>query len=287
MGRDDEHSIFNEPHLHGRGQVDPSEARVDAAAAKRRARAADAESIYDEPDILPGRAPERIEGDWTCSGCGYNLRGLMTGQACPECGHIELYRPAPSEAPGYARWLRERIAATSTARTWRVTFLLLLLGGPWAVIAAMMGAEPAGIAGIPLTLVVLFGPATEEVMKLGATLVVAETRPYLFKRREQLQIAVIGSALAFAVIENLLYLRIYIPNPSTMVVLWRWTVCVALHVGCTLIASRGLIATWETTIREGRPPQLARAFPMLITAIIVHGAYNFSMVVLQMAGYLR
>jgi hypothetical protein len=34
------------------------------------------------------QAPQPIDRDLHCASCGYNLRGLMTGRNCPECGQI-------------------------------------------------------------------------------------------------------------------------------------------------------------------------------------------------------
>ena len=47
-----------------------------------------------------------------------------------------------------------------------------------------------------------------------------------------------------------------------------------LHVGCTTIASRGLIEVWQRTTTEHRPPRIADCTRMLTTAIIIHALYN-------------
>lgn len=287
----DPHSVHNEPHLRPRvppPQGDDDETRAAERLRREAARPApeyrDGQSIYDEPDMFPGRNAEIVEQDWTCSRCGYNLRGLPTHHPCPECGHRELYRPAPSNATSYAVWLRARQAETSEAKSWGVAIVLALLGGPWAVITALMGADPMTFtAGAMLLLVVVFGPLTEEVMKVGLVLWAVETRPYLFRRVDQIQLATIGAALVFAVIENLIYLNIYIPNASLLMVLWRWTVCVALHIGCTLVATRGLVAVWQRATTESRRPQLDQGLRWIVIAAIIHAAYNFTAVALEYA----
>ena len=284
MPEDDIHSVFREPHLRPEAaRPDPSERRAERALRKEADEDAPPVSIYDEPAVFPGQRAGTIEQDWSCSRCGYNLRGLPAGHPCPECGHVELYRPPPRDAPGYAAWLRARMQRTSVGRSWRAALLAALLGGPWAVLAALWNPAPGGpLAGGPLVLVVLFGPAIEEVMKVAAAAWLIETRPYLFRSRGQVLLAGAGAALVFAAIENVLYLTVYVPTPGPWLALWRWTVCVAMHVGCSLVAARGLAAVWERTMRELRPPELSRATPALGLAIVLHGSYNLAVSLWEM-----
>ncbi len=274
-------SIFNEPHLRPTSsQSDASESKAARALDRERAAEADnnaalEQSVHDEPDIF-GRGPERITRDWSCTHCGYNRRGLMTDAPCPECGQVDIYRPPPDDRSGYQKWLTDRMRKTSERRTWLVALLLPLLGGPFAVVGAFLDTTTSGLAGMTMLLpVVVFGPTVEEILKIGLAAVIVETRPYLFKRVEQLQVAAIGSAAVFAIIENLLYLLVYISNPSPLLVIWRWTICVALHVGCTWVATQGLVFVWQRTMTELRPPKITAGGRWLLIAIVIHGAYNF------------
>jgi hypothetical protein len=272
-------SVNNEPHRRGgRQPADPSEQRARRILESEQFNTKEAyrpgASIYDEPDILPGRVGEVVEQDWSCRNCGYNLRGIKLEQGCPECGVREWYRPPPRTDQRFANWLRTHQRATTTRTSWLVAGGAAVLGGPLAVIAALL-YRPPGLPGASVPfLAIVFGPLMEEVMKVAAASLVVEVKPYLFKRVEQIQLATVGAAAIFAAVENVLYLNVYIPNPSVGDYLWRWTVCVAMHTGCTLIATRGIVAVWTQCVEQRRKPRIGQAASYIVTAAIVHGAYN-------------
>ena len=284
---EDQHSVSREPHLRReRAEPDASEEKVRGTLAREAARTRNGdrrgESVYDELDVLPGRGQEALEQDWSCSACGYNLRGLEAGHPCPECGHRELYRPPPPGADSYQAWLRRRVAETSERTGWALAVAAVLLGGLWAVVASLIGTHQSATGGAGmLILLVVFVPAVEETMKISAAACVIEVRPYLFRRVEQLQLATIGSAAVFAVLENVVYLNLYHPNHTFEFALFRWTVCPALHVGCTAVACRGLIGPWQQALNELRQPRITQGVPMLVAAILIHATYNASVLVYE------
>ncbi|MCP4590588.1 MAG: PrsW family intramembrane metalloprotease [bacterium] len=288
-GSEDEHIAGREPHFQSRrAEPDPSEEKVrrqlEHEAARDRAPYRPGESVYDEPDILPGRDHQPIEQEWRCSECGYNLQGLPAGHPCAECGHRELYRPPPPGVNSYYTWVRSHLAKTSAGTGWAVAVAAALAGGLWAVLASLIGqATQGGGAGV-LLLLVVFGPAIEETMKIAVAAYVVELRPYLFRRIEQLQLATIGSAAVFAVIENMMYLYVYFPNHTREYALFRWTVCVALHVVCTLVACRALFGPWREALSEGRQPRITRQSRWILAAIVLHGIYNGSVFLYESFG---
>jgi RsiW-degrading membrane proteinase PrsW (M82 family) len=111
-------------------------------------------------------------------------------------------------------------------------------------------------------------------MKAAAILWIVEKRPYLFRSKTQILTAAMASGLWFAVIENFLYLNVYIANPSPAIIAWRWSVCVLLHVGCTFLVGLGLSRVWEHTMTARTRPQLSIASKFLMAAVICHAAYN-------------
>jgi predicted RNA-binding Zn-ribbon protein involved in translation (DUF1610 family) len=238
-------------------------------------------SVHNEPGVFPASPTQQIDREWRCSNCNHDLKGTVFGDPCPACEHVELYRPAPRDKPGYASWLQQRQASTSTATSLFIVFAATLLGGPWAVIGALLSNE-SGLIGI-----VTFGPICEEVMKIAIIAIIVEVRPYLIKTSAQLFLAATGSALMFSFIENMLYLNVYIDNPSHEIILWRWTACVGMHASCSFIAVSGLARVWKKTTTELRPPQLSRATPWLIAAIVVHGCFNGIAVLLQVTDVVQ
>ena len=233
------------------------------------------QSIYDEPDILPGRAGEVVDKDWSCAYCGANLRGLPLETPCRECGRRNWYKPPPSGVDSYESWLRRHQEDSPIGRGIGTALLCAIAGGLFAVISAFIGTSPGGFmsASVPI-LVIVFGPIVEETMKVAAASYVVEARPYLFTQRSQVLFAAIGAAAIFAALENLLYIFVYIDNPGTFLILWRWTVCVALHTGCTAVVATGLANVWERAMSEYRQPRITDLFPALLTGILIHAAYN-------------
>jgi hypothetical protein len=285
--RRDRDSVFNEPQFQGTpARLDPSEKKAERSLPDAKRDYQDlierGHGVHEEPNILVARAGEVIDQDWLCSNCGYNLRGLAVGHRCPECAHIELYRPPPVDAESYGTWLRRGWARTPPGRGWWIAVLAIALGGPFSIFGAMLDGFSHQLAlGAALVMVTVFGPAAEEVLKVAAASLIVELRPYWFRKSEQIQLAAIGTAAAFAIIENVIYLTVYFPNPSSELIVWRWTVCVALHVGCTAIAARGLVEIWTKSIAQFRQPRIGDGYQALVTAIVIHGLYNATVTICE------
>lgn len=273
--------IEHEPQFADRPAApDPAEGKADRILGKSEFSERDsaAHSVFDELDILPHRQPEVIDRDWHCSQCGYNLRGLKTGQRCPECGRIELYRPPPTDSASLANRNRAKAAQVSSAASAFVVIAAALCGGPWAVLGTFLSYMPHPLMSI------VIGPATEEVMKLAMIIMVIELRPYLIRSADQIRIAAAVSALGFALIENLLYLHVYVTQPSFALAAWRWVACSSLHLGCTWYASRGLVESWQNAMEKGHADRAPGAYRRLLGAIIIHGAFNALVTVLDRLG---
>ena len=237
-----DHSVEHEPHL--RKEIfasDPTEHTVEPILDRRVGSEAERveHSVWDEPGLTK-----------------------------------ELTGPAPKDAPTYARWLERNRADTSRSTSRLVAILVAVVSGPWAIVGALFYSRDNALLG--LVVAVLIAPVVEEVMKSAAALWVIEKRPYLFKSSRQIMFSILCGAFCFAAIENVMYLFVYVENPNNALVLWRWTICVALHMSCTAISGVGLLRVWNETMTNLTRPELSHWFPMLVVAALFHGIYNFT-----------
>jgi len=177
-----------------------------------------------------------------------------------------------AHARTYATWDRAGLERTPLWRSQATTLGLALLAGPFAVAGALFFAQPATTVGLVAT--VIIAPVIEEILKVGVALLAFERRPYWFASGTQLLVLVLASALCFATVENLLYLNVYIPAPSDAIILWRWTVCTALHLAATSLAGLGLLRIYHVSRATLSPPDPSLGAPMFAAAIALHAAYN-------------
>ena len=171
----------------------------------------------------------------------------------------------------YHEWIRGQKAEQTPVKTWIRTLLLSLFAGPLAIATALFTGHP----GAGILLIVVVGPLIEEIGKILLPLMVMEKNPVKFSCRLQLIVCAVAGGLVFSVIENFIYLNIYFPDAGPELIRWRWSVCVMLHSGCSLIAGMGIAKSWKESEQNTQPPKYETAVPLLITAIVLHGSYNF------------
>ena len=184
----------------------------------------------------------------------------------------------------YKYWLAEGWQKTSYLKSWLVTSGIVMIAGPLAVIAVLISSSFTHGSAWQAVNLVTFGPMIEEIFKVALIYYIVEKRPYLFHGILQILIAAMAGGLMFAVIENLLYLHVYIPNPTAEIIRWRWGVCTLLHVSCSVIASIGLIRMWLETFQQQSRPKLELAYPFLTAAMVIHGSYNGIALMLDWVG---
>lgn len=222
-----------------------------------RRRADNGHSVYNEPHL---RDAETGKDNKTAAAPGDSVSG-------------EPWHPAPKEGgqTRYAAWLAERTAATGPVQSWAVVLACALVAGPFAILGALWGTGNTSFSFLALT---AFGPAVEELAKIMAVLMLVERFPYLVRSRAQIVVCAAAGGLAFAAIENLLYLRVYFPDAGPALFAWRWTICVALHTGCSSVAGLGVVRIWKAAQRLARPPRVEDGVRFFVAAILLHGAYN-------------
>jgi len=213
----------------------------------------------------------------------------------------ELAQPLHDRRLTYAEWLDWRIATTPSVRTWWVTLGVVLAAGPWGVVGALFGALFSGIGsgGWSLIAVSVIAPVTEEMMKIAVALWVVEKRPYLFRMPIQIVLAALAGGLAFACIENWMYIHVGAHSGPQVLdidqataisinwVLWRWTVCTGLHATCSFLAGLGVARMWSRAMAQRTRPDIAHAAPWIIAAMVCHGLYNGVVTIAEMSGWLQ
>jgi RsiW-degrading membrane proteinase PrsW (M82 family) len=177
----------------------------------------------------------------------------------------------------YGTWLDQQLRHQSIPRSWVLTLGLSLLAGPLAILAAFTN----NAAGSEFLLLVIVGPLVEEMGKVLAPLMVIEKNPARFTSGTQPIVCALAGGLIFAVIENLLYLNVYIDDPSPMLITWRWTVCVALHTGCSFVAGCGVAKIRHHSLTDRVPPTMETGAFLIIAAVVIHGVYNFMAILID------
>ncbi len=188
----------------------------------------------------------------------------------------------PQDALSYGNWVRRQREHFSGAKSLLVSFLVALAAGPLAVVGTFLSLDYTGALAL---LGAFLAPAVEEVMKAALPLWVVRRRPWWFLSPTQIFLTMLASGAAFAAIENLLYLHVYIPHPEPWLVVWRWTVCVGLHTACTALSALGLIRLWRGAVEQGEIPQMERFLPWLTAAVLLHLAYNVGATIWGMMDY--
>lgn len=216
-------------------------------------------SVFDEPHLrsAPERQQQAEDSVWHEPGRG---------------GHED----SPPVLP-YADWLmRKRPTVSQGTSTW-LFLLMAFMGGPLAIASVLLTFAP----GFGVLLYVVTGPLIEELGKILLPLMVVERRPYLIRSSWHVPLCTMLAGLFFSVVENVLYLRIYIPEPTTMIIVWRWTVCVLLHTGCSLLAGIGVMRIHRETMRTLQPPRLETGSSWIVAAVVLHGVYNLIAILLN------
>ncbi len=236
------------------------------------------DSVFDEPQFQPQRRlPPAQEGvpnaaetprgdDWDAIRDGAVNEPFFAGKV-------------PGET--FPQWLARKEAGVSADRAALACLAAGLVGGCFAIVGAFL-AHLFGVRGSGFGLFYLcaFGPASEELLKVSGLIFLLEKRPYLVRSGPLLLVAGLLAALVFASVENVIYTRIYVVPDDvrnwSLFVGFRWIVCTLLHVSCSLIAALGLLKAWRLARSLAVPFSMETAYPLLVSAIVFHGFYNFA-----------
>lgn len=92
--------------------------------------------------------------------------------------------------------------------------------------------------------------------------------------------------LSFGVVESIVYLTAYFPEPAQALVLYRFTVPLFLHSLASFIVGFGINQRLLASVR-GEVPFLAGNWKFFIVGITLHSLYNIAATVAHLSGLLR
>lgn len=168
--------------------------------------------------------------------------------------------------------INQFVDATKVPLRWRfLAPMISLLGGVFGILGAFYNELVHG------SILVAFvgAPIFEEALKpIGVYFLLAKWPGVLRSRLFTAFLASLGG-LSFAIVENFVYFTIYITEPSPQLILWRYTVCIGVHVICSFIFGLGINQKLLASIR-GETRLLSYGKRFFFTAIVLHSLYNIS-----------
>ena len=192
------------------------------------------------------------------------------------------------DSPEYRELIRmeqERFPASAAPV---LSILAGVAGGLFAVPAVFLDTLGSSLGfgfGLGALVLVVVGPFAEETLKQSGAVFQLEKMRGSIRYDWQFFLSGMLGGLVFSILENLIYQYIYLrslpPEKLADVMAFRWTICTALHILCTVISSMGLRRTWWESLAKERPFRLSDAFPWFLAATAVHGLYNLSMTLLN------
>jgi RsiW-degrading membrane proteinase PrsW (M82 family) len=165
------------------------------------------------------------------------------------------------------------------SRKWYVLApLLALAGGCFGI----FGAFITEILHASLFSAYVVAPIIEEGLKPSGVYLMAAKWPRVL--RNQLYTALLAAlgGACFALVENLVYLNIYIKDPSSQIVIWRYTVGLAVHTVCSFIFGWGINRKLIASI-NGETKFLSYGKRFFITAVVLHAVYNITVTILALS----
>ena len=201
------------------------------------------------------------------------------GQAGDEPALVAM--PAAEDVRSFAELYRIRASQTSKVSRWLAVSAVVAIAGPLGIVGAL-GAISAQVTFFGLLAIVFFGPAVEEISKVMGAVVLIERYPWLIPAAWVIPVMTITGGLGFAVIENWVYLNIYIADPTPEIIRWRWIFGPLVHGISSLLVGIGLMKTWIRVTTRGVPPTLRFGQAWIFAGIAFHGSYNFIAVILEL-----
>jgi RsiW-degrading membrane proteinase PrsW (M82 family) len=162
------------------------------------------------------------------------------------------------------------------------TLAIALLGGVFGIFGAFFQEIRSTNPLLPFA----GGPMIEEAMKPAGVYLLLLRWPHLLRGRLHIAILAALGGIAFGLIESLVYVKVYVDDPSSSFILFRFTVPVALHAIASFTVGLGLqrqMIDWANG--TAKFPKRTRNF--YVAAVLIHATYNIVAVILTATGVIN
>jgi len=186
----------------------------------------------------------------------------------------------PDVAGAYAPPLPQDEARPPSPLGHLLAFAIALLGGAFGIIGAFVQeVQTGGLLLLPF----LGAPIVEELVKPSGVYLLLARWPRLLRGQLHTALLAAVAGLSFGVIEAVVYVTLYVPDPPAWFVTYRFTVGPVLHATASFIVGLGINRGLLDWARSGSPlPKATRNF--YLAGIGLHAAFNTVATALVLAG---
>jgi len=150
------------------------------------------------------------------------------------------------------------------------------LGGVLGVLGAIIQELSQG----SLLVAFVAGPMIEEVMKPSGVYILLVWWPQVLTSRIYTAFLAALGGLSFAVLENIIYLRLYFPEHTQTLAIFRYSACLTMHIVCSFILGFGINQKLLASVR-GESPLLKGNKKFFFTPMIIHSLFNIMAVLIE------
>jgi RsiW-degrading membrane proteinase PrsW (M82 family) len=165
-----------------------------------------------------------------------------------------------------------------------VVLAIAVLGGFLGILGSLVAEIQRG-GGFIIGPIIIAAPVIEEAMKPAGVYISLIKWPHALRSPMHIAVLCALGGLVFGLVESWVYVNVYVEDPTDSFTRFRYTVPVAMHVICSFVYGWGVnrsIIDWAA----GKGRIASRTKRGYISAVIIHGMYNFMAIVLSVAGVL-
>ena len=165
---------------------------------------------------------------------------------------------------------------------WRTLAPLIALGGG---VLGILGAIIQELSHGSLLAAFVAAPMIEEIMKPAGVYILLVRWPKVLTSRLYTAFLAALGGLAFALVENIMYLQLYFPEHTQTLVVFRYSACLTMHMVCSFILGFGINQKLLASVR-GEIPLLKGNKKFFFIPMIIHSLFNIMAVLIQSLGLI-